>query len=93
MRKMVEAGIDKPGAWVGRLVRTIDEPIEQILGPAVVLCVDDTAYAPSAWIKYEMAHPVYRSVDLSNLEDISSGQCGPRWGSGAMIDAALSEQP
>lgn len=69
--------------WLGRAVRRTDED-ESCLGPAIVLAVDDTPYAPSAWIKYGdgRRHPTYRSVDLSDLIDVESGEGGPRWGTG-----------
>ena len=80
-----------PAWWVGRLVRRVDED-ESCLGPATVLAVDDTAYAPSAWIKYAEAgdYPAYRSVDLSDIEDLDTGVGGPRWGS-AGPEAAAAE--
>lgn len=70
--------------WLKRHVRRTDED-ESALGPALVLAVDDTPYAPSAWIKYQAAagsYPSYRSVDLSDLEDIETRESGPRWGTG-----------
>lgn len=75
--------------WVGRKVRRADSEEDEGLGDAVVLAVDDTAYAPSAWIKYAVAaegwagpreYPHYRSVDLSELRDTQTGEDGPRWG-------------
>lgn len=75
-----------PSNWVGRRVRRADNGDDAYLGDAVVLAVDDTEYAPSAWIKYpcewteKRCWPSYRSVDLSDLEDIETGEGGPRWG-------------
>jgi hypothetical protein len=71
-------------SWVGRSVKRTDSDEGDVLGPAVVLAVDDTNYAPSAWIKYggNSRHPSYRSQDLSDLEDIETGAGGPRWGTG-----------
>jgi len=71
--------------WVGRMVRRIDADDDDVLGQAIVLAVDDTDYAPTAWIKYAPKHsgrdcPFYRSIDLSNLEDVETGALGPRWG-------------
>ncbi len=73
--------------WVGRKVRRTDSDEAKWLGQALVLAVDDTPYAPCAWIKYPASdeggkrdYPTYRSVDLSDLQDIETGQGGPRWG-------------
>lgn len=86
--------------WVGRQVRRTDESEEEVLGPATVLAVDDTPYAPSAWIKYPGTfagrdYPTYRSVDLSDLEDIETGEGGPRWGTpvGELLEAAAPDTP
>ena len=81
--------------WVGLSVRRTDDDEGEALGPAIVLAVDDTAYGPSAWIKYsptmgERSYPTYRSVDLSDLEEIGTEIGGPRWGTGGP-DAALAE--
>ena len=78
--------LTKPADWLGRVVRRTDTN-ETALGDAVVLAVDDTPYAPSAWIKYVerwsgRGHPSYRSVDLSDLLDVATGLGGPRWGTG-----------
>ena len=80
----------KPAEWIGRKVMRSDCLDDKGLGEAIVLAVDDTAYAPSAWIKYRSRdegnewgrdYPAYRSIDLSDLVDIETGECGPRWGS------------
>ena len=41
--------LDTVSAWIGRRVRVEDDCDD---GDAVVLAVDDTAYAPSAWVKF-----------------------------------------
>ncbi len=89
--------LDTVSAWVGRKVRRTDDAEEfDVLGPAVVLAVDDTAYAPSAWIRYsEMSeYPAYRSMDLSDLVDIETDHSGPRWGTDgwARANAAIRER-
>jgi len=80
----------KPAEWIGRKVMRSDCLDDKGLGEAIVLAVDDTAYAPSAWIKYRSRdegnewgrdYPAYRSIDLSDLVDIETGETGPRWGS------------
>lgn len=64
---------------------------EEIYDGATVLAVDDTAYAPSAWIRIKIGlWPQYRSVDLSDLTDIETGEGGPRWGTGG-FDAHTAE--
>lgn len=80
-------------SWIGRKVRRTDTDDDDVLGHAIVLAVDDTDWAPSAWIKYpgrdeggKRDYPSYRSVDLSDLEDIKTGECGPRWGDNAFQD-------
>ncbi len=78
-----------PTEWIGRKVKRSDSTDDKALGEAIVLAVDDTAYAPSAWIKYPSRdegnpngrdYPAYRSIDLSDLVDIETGEGGPRWG-------------
>lgn len=67
--------------WIGRTVRT-DDDADLTFGPAVVLAVDDTPHAPSAWIKFDIYPPCYQSIDMSELVDIETGKSGPRWGAG-----------
>lgn len=72
--------------WVGRKVRIVDG-IEGTIGEeGTVLAVDDKPYEPAAWVRvYEdedSSHPCYRSCDLCWLEDIETGDCGPKWGTG-----------
>lgn len=81
--------------WLGRTVRRTDKD-ESILGPAVVLAVDDIPYAPAAWIKYPREgrdYPAFRSVDLSDLQDIETGAHGPRWGEGGPDAAMAAHRP
>lgn len=69
-------------SWVGRKV-TYENPDDFAEEPATVLAVDDMPHAPSAWIKYDVdGYVSYRSVDLSDLVDIETGEDGPRWGTG-----------
>ena len=79
--------------WVGRRVRRVDTDEGNALGAAIVLAVDDTAYRPSAWIKYDTReHPSYRTLDLCELQDIETEAYGVAWGTGgpdkAMADSA-----
>ena len=84
---MMEFDPGTVSAWVGRTVRIAGD---EFFDGAIVLAVDDTAYAPSAWIKIvEGRWPRYRSVDLSELTDVETGEGGPRWGAGGPDAAAL----
>lgn len=69
--------------WLGRRV-TVSTGADRALGEGVVLAVDDTPYAPSAWVRFwaVTSHPMYRSCDLSDLDDVETGEPGPRWGTG-----------
>lgn len=83
---MTDAALETVAAWLGRTVRYSEEPDRE----AIILAVDDTPYAPSAWIRFDSRRPTYRSVDLSDLTHVETGESGPRWGTGGMeADAAL----
>lgn len=80
-----------PSEWVGRKVKTVDGFDDNIGEVGTVLAVDDTPYRPSAWIRVheDADYPSYRSVDLSWLEDIATGESGPVWGTGGP-DASMA---
>jgi len=77
-------GMANANDWLGRRVRINDEGLQGTRGEVgTVLAVDDTPIRPSAWVRVDDGSglPAYRSVNMSWLDDIETGEQGPAWGS------------